>query len=401
MMRQAVEMTDALKRFVREHAGEDTAALLLKSGRYPGIDVPFAVTQIQARRQIKSKLPSWHACEALVFPSKVAAEQCSSEQTARYKQRFVRDTDVVCDLTGGLGVDTYFFSRKAYRVRYIERYPDYCEAARLNFRELGADNITVTEGDGTALPDTLPAPDVIYIDPARRAAGDKRVFALSDCEPDLVQLRETLLRKAPKVVAKLSPMADIRHTLSLLPGITEVHVLSVRNECKELIVVLEREGSGEPPVRCVNFTAEGAEQAFTFTFGEEAAAVAPPAGEVQAFLYEPNASVLKAGAFKCVAQRFGLQKLHPSSHLYTAGGEVPAFPGRVFRVEEVLPFTGATAKTIARSVPQANVAVRNFPVSVDELRKRTRIAEGGAVYLFATTLAGGEKVLVKCRKAGA
>lgn len=401
MMRQAVEMTDALKRFVREHAADDTATLLLKSGRYPGIDVPFAVTQIQARRQIKSKLPSWHACEALVFPSKVAAEQCSSEQTARYKQRFVRDTDVVCDLTGGLGVDAYFFSRKAYRVRYIERYPDYCEAARLNFRELGADNITVTEGDGTALPDTLPAPDVIYIDPARRAAGDKRVFALADCEPDLVQLRETLLRKAPKVVAKLSPMADIRHTLSLLPGITEVHVLSVRNECKELVVVLEREGSGEPPVRCVDFTAEGAEQVFAFTFGEEAAAVAPPAGEVQAFLYEPNASVLKAGAFKCVAQRFGLQKLHPSSHLYTAGGEVPAFPGRVFRVEEVLPFNGKTTKILSGSVPRANVAVRNFPLSVDELRKRTRIAEGGAVYLFATTLAGGEKVLVKCRKAEA
>lgn len=400
MMRQAVEMTDALKRFVREHAGEDTASLLLKSGRYPGVDVPFAVTQIQARRQIRAKLPSWYACEGLVFPSKVAAEQCSSEPTAQYKQRFVRNTDVVCDLTGGLGVDAYFFSRKAHRVHYIERYPDYCEAARLNFRELGAGNITVTEGDAVALLDMQPAPDVIYIDPARRAACDKRVFALPDCEPDLLQLRETLLRKAPKVVAKLSPMADIRHTLSLLPGVTEVHVLSVRNECKELIVVLEREGSGEPTVRCVNFTAEGAEQVFAFTFGEEAAAVAPPAGEVQAYLYEPNASVLKAGAFKCAAQRFGLQKLHPSSHLYTAGVELPDFPGRVFAVEEVFPFTGKTAKILSKSVPQANVAVRNFPLSVDEFRKRTRIAEGGPVYLFATTLAGSEKVAVKCRKTG-
>ncbi|MCC8171268.1 MAG: SAM-dependent methyltransferase [Parabacteroides sp.] len=393
-----MEMTDALKQFVREHANEDTAALLLKSGRYPGIDVPFAATQIQARRQIRTKLPSWYACDALVFPSKVAAEQCSSELTARYKQRFVRDTDVVCDLTGGLGVDAYFFSRKARRVNYIERYSDYCEAARLNFRELGAGNITVSEGDGTALLDTLPAPGVIYIDPARRGAGDKRVFALADCEPDLLQLRGMLLRKAPKVVAKLSPMADIRHTLSLLPGVTEVHVLSVRNECKELILVLEREGAGEPPVRCVDFTAEGAEQAFSFTFAEETAAVAPPANDVLPFLYEPNASVLKAGAFKCVAQRFGVQKLHTSSHLYTSQEEALGFPGRVFAVEEVIPFTGKTAKTLARKVPQANVAVRNFPLSVNELRKRTRIAEGGPVYLFATTLAGGEKVIVQCRK---
>lgn len=393
-----MEMTDELKQFIREHASADVTALLLKASRYPGIDVPFAVEQIQARRQIRTKLPSWYARESLVFPSKIAAEQCSSEWTGAYKQRLVRREDSVYDLTGGLGIDSYFLSRKAKKVVYIERYAAYCEAARLNFASLQAHNIEVLPGDGLQQLGVLPDPDVIYIDPARRAEGNKRVFALAGCEPDLTLCRETLLRKAPRVIAKLSPMADIQHTLSLLPETVQVHVLSVRNECKELLFVWERGGTAEPVIHCVNYTAEGTEQAFAFSFREEQTAVAPTAAGVGAYLYEPNASVLKAGAFKCIARRLGVEKLHVSSHLYTSDGEVPGFPGRVFEAEEVIPFNGKVCKTLGRTLPQANITVRNFPVSVDELRKRTRIAEGGSVYLFATTVGKGERVLIRCRK---
>lgn len=394
-----MKQTDTLRRFIREHASDDLPRLLLSAARYPGIDVPFAVEQIACRRQIRDKLPSWYAHEELVFPAKIAAEQCSSESTALYKQRLVESGRHVCDLTGGLGIDTYFLSRKAASVLYIERFPAYCEAARHNFEVLGADNIIIRQGDSAQLlPDLLPV-DVFYLDPARRAEGNRRVFALQDCEPDLPALLPLLWEKAPKVIAKLSPMADLHHTLSLLPQTTAIHVLSVRNECKELLFVLEREASvASPPVHCIHFNSRGEEEVYTFTLAEEQATMIEPARAVGRFLYEPNASLLKAGAFKSIVGRLGVAKLHTSSHLYTSGASVAGFPGRVFIVEEVIPFSGKSLKNLYKTLPQAHITVRNFPLSVDELRKRLKIKEGGDIYLFATTLSSGEKVLIRSRK---
>lgn len=394
-----MKQTEAFRQFIKEHAGDDLPRLLLSSARYPDIDVPFAVEQIASRRQIKDKLPSWYANDALLFPSKISAEQCSSEQTAVYKQRLVHPGDSLCDLTGGLGIDSYYFSRKVRQVTYIERFPAYCEAARNNFFVLGADNITVVEGDSTALAARLPQSDVFYIDPARRGEGNKRVFALQDCEPDLPALLPELFRHAPKIIAKLSPMADIRLTLDLLPGTTEVHVLSVKNECKELLFVVERDAAVDSPlVRCINYNSNGREESFSFSLEEERREELHLSDGVKTYLYEPNASLLKAGAFKTTASRFGLEKLHVSSHLYTSDAPVADFPGRSFRVEEIYPFTGKLCKGLSGLIPRANLTVRNFPLSVDELRKRTKIAEGGEVYLFATILKNNEKFLIKCKK---
>lgn len=390
---------DDLRQFIKEHAADDTNRLLLSASRFPGINVAFAVEQIVARRQIKDKLPSWYENDRLVFPSKIAAEQCSSEQTALYKGRLIADNMTLCDLTGGLGIDSYFFSRKAKRGIYIERFAAYCEAARHNFAALGALNIEVMEGDASELLSGLPAVDAFYIDPARRGEGNRRVFALQDCEPDLPKLLPELFSLSPLVIAKLSPMADIRLTLELLPHTTEVHVLSVRNECKELLFVMKREaGAGDPAIYCVNFTTDGREETFRFTTSEEQEAPAGLSEGVGVYLYEPNASLLKAGAFKVVASRLGVRKLQASSHLYTSDTLVAGFPGRTFRVEAVLPFTGKLCKSLSKEIPQANITTRNFPLSVDELRKRTKIADGGSVYLMATTLADGNKVLVKCKK---
>lgn len=418
-----MKLTDTLRAFIREHAADDLTRLLLSASRYPEIDVPEAVRQIAARRQIRDKLPSWYANDALYFPARTAAEQCSSEPTAHYKAALIPCGATLCDLTGGLGIDTYYFSRRAGQVVYMERFPAYAEAARHNFACLGAGNIRVIEGDSTALCETVEGIDVFYIDPARRGEGNRRVFALADCEPDLTRLLPRLLDKAPTVLAKLSPMADLRLTLDLLPGTTAVHILSVRNECKELVFRIDREAAKDgrsgktadpsaghdaaahpdapassPQITCVNFTASGKQETYAFTLPEEAAALAPPATAVAAYLYEPNASILKAGAFKSIAFRLHVAKLHASSHLYTSDRLAGDFPGRMFRVEEVIPFHGKSVKNLCRALPQANLTVRNFPLSADELRKRLKLKEGGDTYLFATTLADGEKVLIRCVK---
>lgn len=392
-------LTTSQIQFIKEHAADDLARLLLSAAKYPGMDIPFLVDQIAARRQIREKLPSWYENERLAFPSKIAAEQCSSEQTAAYKQELVGEDWTVCDLTGGLGIDSYFLSRKVKHLTYIERFPAYCEAAEYNFSVLGAGNITVVNGDITQFVEALPVVDAFYIDPARRGESNKRVFALQDCEPDLPGLLPELLKRSPRVIAKLSPMADIQMTLELLPGTTSVHVLSVKNECKELLFVTERGAEGrQPSIRCINFGTNGV-QSFLFTMEEERNAGLILAERVGAYLYEPNVSVLKAGAFKQIAVRMGVKKLQVSSHLYTSDQLVSGFPGRRFRVDEILPFTGKLCKGLSKTLPQANITVRNFPLSVEELRKRTKIADGGPVFLFATTLSDGKKVLVRCSKA--
>lgn len=387
-----------MKQFIKEHAEDDLSRLLLGAGRYPEVDVPFAVEQISARRQIRDKLPGWYGNDDLIFPAKVAAEQCSSERTAFYKLRLI-GTDVhLCDLTGGLGVDSYFFSQKAKQITYIERIPGYCDVARHNFSVLGADHIRVVEGDATRLFPEIPGVDIFYIDPARRDSGNRRVFALQACEPDLSSLLPALLRHAPEVIAKLSPMADICQTLSLLPGTTEIHVVSVKNETKELLFVIKREGqTNDPAVYCWNYTPEGKEELFSFTLAEEKEAVATYASHVKTYLYEPNSSLLKAGSFRA-ACRLGVEKLHKSSHLYTSDQLITDFPGRRFVVEKTLPFNNKLCKTLVRTIPRANITVRNFPLPVEGLRKRTKIAEGGPVYLFATTLKDNQKVIIKGRK---
>lgn len=384
-----------LLRFVDEHRDDNPDRLLLSAKHYPEVDMPLVVDQIMARRKVKDKLPSWWANKEVLFPSRVSAEQCSGELAAAYKQTLVSEGMRMCDLTGGLGVDSYFFSRKVEGLVYLERFASYCDAARHNFKVLGADNIEVVNGDSLSALEGKGPFDLFYIDPARRGEGDKRVFALRDCEPDLTALLPGLFEHAPRVIAKISPMADIRQTLALLPWTKEVHVVSVRNECKELLFVMDKGQSPStvnPRIVCVNLGS--GQVAFTFTLAEEERSPSRVSGEVGAYLYEPNTSILKAGAFKVLASRLRLRKLHVSSHLYASDMLVPDFPGRSFRVEEVIPFKDKACKSLSKRLPKANITTRNFPLSVAELRKRTRIADGGDCYLFATTLDGGEKVIV-------
>lgn len=395
-----MELTEQEKEYIRANKHEDISKLLLGAKRYPGLNVPFLVEQIASRRQIQGKLPSWAANDSLLFPSKISSEQCSSELTASYKQQLVSASDVLCDLTGGLGIDSYYFSRKVRSVVYVERFPLYCEVARHNFHMLKADDIQVVSADSRVYVEQLSPVDVFYLDPARRGEGNKRVFALSDCEPDLTQLLPRLLLKAKRVIVKISPMADIRQTMALLPGVLSVHVLSVKNECKELLFVIGREPVESPEIHCVNYkAADSSPQFFSFKMGDERDAAANYSSTVKKYLYEPNASILKAGAFKSVSLRYAMAKMHPNSHLYTSDVFVENFPGRIFEVEEVMPFSSKLAKTLVQSIPRANITVRNFPLSVEELRKKSKVKDGGDIYLFATVISANDKVLLRCRKA--
>ena len=398
-----MQMTDITRQFIRDHPEDDPAELLLHASRYQGVDMKTAIVQIKARRRIKYKLPSWYRDDRIIFPSILSAEQCSSEKTASYKQRLVKNTDWVCDLTGGLGVDTCFFARKVRRVTYVEREEGYCDTARNNLSLPGTVPIEIIHGDAvdliTKCDERINGADVFYCDPSRRGTGNKRKLAINDWEPDIMKII-ALLPKTCRIIIKLSPMMDVTQVLNLIPDVREVHVVSVKNDCKELLAVCYQTQSVDmqPSVYCINFTSANEEQSLRFSLHDERDANVPLAKATGRYLYEPNASVLKAGAYKSVAIAYGMEKLHTSSHLYTSGQLMASFPGRIFEIAEVIPFSNRICKTLKESVPQANITVRNFPLSVEELRKQTRITDGGTVYLFATTLSGNQKVMIKCTR---
>jgi len=385
------------RQFIEQHVNDDPALLRLKAKGAEGVDLPIAAEQIAIRQQLKEKLPDWAGNFDLVFPSRLSAEQCSSEQTARYKQQFVSGGSLM-DLTGGLGVDFFYLSQKAKNAVYIDRKGENCTISRHNFAHLGVENAEVIQGDSIAILSAWKHPiDFIYIDPSRRSDHNRRIYALHDCEPDVVKHKDLFLQKARQVLIKVSPMADVKSLLALFPEAKEVHIVSVRNECKEVLLLLDKDRANAAPViYCVNLAPEKTES-FTFSFPEEEQAAAGY-GAVAAYLYEPNAAILKGGAFKSVAVRYGVEKLSPHSHLYASDGLISEFPGRIFEVEKVILFDKKGKIELSSRFSQANISVRNFPVSVAEIRRQTGIKEGGEAYLFATTLKDNKIVVIQTRK---
>lgn len=338
-----------ISRFIREHLDDNPDQLLWKKNEYPDDRVVLAVEQIQARENIKEKLPSWYDCRDIFYPSKLSTEQCSSETTAPYKARLATGNSL-CDLTGGLGVDTYFFSRQVDKVTYVDAMI-VLRGCSFQFLALGATNIEVIHADATTVASQVIA-DTYYVDPARRTTDNKRVFALTDYAPNVLEIKETLLQQGQRLIIKISPMADLSAVLQLLPETTDVHVVSVRNECKELLFVLDKTPINQAVnIHTVNFATD-TEQYFSFLLEEEKDAQPRYMSHIGSYLYEPNSSVLKSGAFKLVANRYGLEKLHPHSHLYTSDHLVADFPGRAFQVKEILDFSSKLLKQISRSTPK-------------------------------------------------
>lgn len=379
--------------FIRQHAGDDVRSLALQAKRYPEVDMRVAATQIEGRRLAAAKLPTWAAVDGMIYPVRLSLEQCSSEVTARYKASLV-DGGRLADLTGGFGVDCSYMAERFEETTYIERNEELCRIASHNFPLLGC-SIRVVNADSEEALASLPHQDWIFIDPARRDKAGYKVVSLSDCTPDVCQLESLLMQKATRVMVKCSPMLDISQAVRELQFVSEVHVVSVNNECKELLLILERGTKEECPIHTINY--HGSEmQQFVHTVAEESAAVCPYTSTVGQYLYEPNSSLMKSGCYRLPAQRYGLSKLHPNTHLYTSDTLVGDFPGRVFRVEQACGFNKKELKALG--CRQANLAVRNFPERVDALQKRLKISDGGSTYLFATTLYDETKVLIVCTK---
>jgi len=308
-------------------------------------------------------------------------------------------------------VDCAFMAPAFDEVTYVERNPALCAIAVSNFAALGLRHISVVNGDGRELLEQLPMQDWIYLDPARRDTAGRKMVSLADCEPDVVELEPLLLRRARRVMIKCSPMLDISLALRQLTSVREVHVVSVQNECKELLLMLMgqqvnestslrvNESTGQQFIHAVNLRADGSvESDFAFCPSEEQACHPTYAESPGRWLYEPNASLLKAGCFKLPAERFGLQKLHPNTQLYTSDTLCTDFPGRVFEVVGQSGFGKQELKDLLGDLRKANLSVRNFPDSAEGLRRRLRLSEGGEDYLFATTAKSGKKMLIRCLK---
>ena len=379
--------------FIALHRNDDVRTLALQAGRYPTVDMRQAVTQIEGWQQAREKLPAWAAVDGIIYPPKISMEQCSSEKTAKYKAKQIEGKRFA-DLTGGFGIDFSYMARNFVEAYYIERNKSLCDIATANFSLLGLGHAKVMNGNSEELFESLPHLDWIFVDPARRDGDGRKVVALNDCEPNVVEL--DLMSKADKAMIKCSPMLDITMACRQLEHVSSVHIVSVNNECKELLIMLDSDDSTTFTTHCVNIMKDGM-QTFSFTQDEEDSASISYCNEVGKYLYEPNASVQKAGCPKSLS-KYNVKKLHPNSHLYTSDELVNNFPGRIFEIIEVLGFSKAEIKRV-QALGKANITVRNFPESVQLLRKRLKLTDGGDSYIFATTLNNGSKVLLSCRKA--
>ena len=451
-------MNQATQDFIRQHQDDDVRQLAFLGSKYPEVDMPFALDQIRGRKMARVKLPRWASLEGIIYPPHISMEQCSSESTALYKAELAarllglpasssgiemkaeNEIEFV-DLTGGFGVDfSYIAARLGVKSMYVERQAHLCEAAKENFERLGLKNAIVKNGDGIEVlhsfhpkkKDVASADDslgitydqplsllktnlglkIIFIDPARRDDAGNKVVSLKDCTPDVTVLQEEMLLKADYVIVKLSPMLDWHRAISELSHVREVHIISVNNECKELLLVLSARNMGDMEassadgevkhagnlrIYCVN-------DAQSFVCDEldmesSSVIIAPPVLEEMQYLYEPNASLMKAGCFSVLSERYGARMLSKNSHLFVSMEPIEDFPGRSFRIIAISSFNKKELKRYLSGIAKANIATRNFPLSVAELRKRLKLKDGGETYIFATTLSNESHVLVITEKA--
>ena len=450
-------MNDETREFVAMHRNEDVRELALKAKRVEGLDLPLALDQIAGWQIARKKLPQWASCEGIVYPPHISMEQCSSQFTAQYKSEIAQtllapaatvrarvsdsgesdnqttksepqlsdsaesvmqtaksafqlsdspesDTLVakraMVDLTGGFGVDFSYLARGFSQATYVERQRHLCDLAEHNMAALGLDQARIVCGDGVEYLRQMGPVDFIYLDPARRDEHGSRTYAIEDCTPNVLELRDLLLAKSQYTLVKLSPMLDWRKAVADFDGtVREVHIVATGNECKELLLVLGQQVHEEPSaprVFCVNDNQRIDYDSDAYTQGLRIGG--KPLPEAKNYLYEPNASIMKAGCFDLVEERFGVTQVGPSSHLFVSATPVADFPGRGFAIEAIGGMNKKDIKRLLNGTKQANIAVRNFPLTAPQLRKKLKLADGGPVYLFGTTMQGCDHVLLRTSK---
>jgi len=394
--------------FISRHKGDDVRKLALQGTKDAAVDLSFALQQIAGWQKARQKLPSWASIEGIVYPPHISMEQCSSEQTARYKASIAGEGQLVVDLTAGLGVDLSFISQGFHHAVHVEQNEQLCAISSNNYKQLGLNQIEVLCGDGTAYLHTMPHADLLFIDPARRDEHGARTYGIADCTPNVLELCDEMLQKADRVMIKLSPMLDWRKAVKDLGKVREVHIVSVDNECKELLLVLSAEET-TLQMFCVNnenifhYCEEMQVSSADETFQTSASLATSESSfndvlQEGSFLYEPNASIMKAGCFRLLENQFGLRQLDKNSHLFASDREIKDFPGRRFIIDRTTSMNKRELKTALAGITSANISVRNFPLSVAELRKRLKFKEGGQQYIFATSVAGRGHTLIICHK---
>lgn len=393
---------EATIQFVRKHRDGDVRTLALQARRDSDIDLPWALDQIQGWQISRRKLPSWAAIDGIVYPPHLSMEQCSSEQTARYKHDVVDSLPdgnhkTLIDLTGGFGVDFSFMATGCERAIYVERQEHLCKIAKNNFELLGLTHATVIHSDAADVLQGLntdPASTLFYLDPARRDSNSARTYAITDCTPNVLELLPHLFKASRHILIKLSPMLDWHKAVTDLGNrVAQVHIVSVGNECKELLLLLNASHEGEPVIHCVN---DG--QRLTFMPSQNNVTVPLADGDDYAFLYEPNASVMKAGCFGLLTERYPIKALAIDSHLFVSNEDIKDFPGRQFVITNQTTMNKKEVKQALAGITHANVATRNFHLTAQQLRQRLKLKDGGDTYLFGTTNHAGQHLIYICRK---
>lgn len=379
--------------FINENINSNTADLLLKKNHHSDVDIKLLVEQIEAKQRCKTKLPTWFNTEKIYYPNKLNIEQTSSEVTAKYKSSLITG-DSIIDLTGGFGIDCYYFSKKFKEVTHCEINSELSEIVSHNYKELGVNTIETITNDGVSeLLNNNKQYDWVYIDPSRRHDTKGKVFFLKDCLPDVPKHLNTIFNHTNNVMIKTSPLLDISVGISELNYVKTIHIIAVNNEVKELLWILEKGFEAETTIKTVNIN-KTAEEMFDFKLNEEQA-ITTNFSEPLTYLYEPNAAVLKSGGFKSVSKQLNVLKLHQHTHLYTLQ-ELVEFPGRRFKIDRVLPYNKQLLKKELHE--KANISTRNFPEAVQQIRKKFKIKDGGDTYVFFTTNLHNEKIVIICKK---
>ena len=394
------------EQFIRNHLTADVHTLALGS-RPHGVDMLYALTQISGWQAASLKVPLWASTEGIVYPKHLSLEQCTSQYIAQYKASFIESLlsygFKMADITGGFGVDCFFISRSASQVYYNEMSAELCDCARANFKALGRPEIeincsTAEEFVTSLAPDSL---DLIYLDPARRGDAGRKLISISDCQPDTVALQDDLLHISAYVMVKLSPMLDVSKALTELHNVSHVFIIGLEGECKEITLLMQRGFEAEPTITAVDIKANGTpESAVSSAKSTDNALPLPIASPEQlqpgTFISEPSAPYMKSALFRTIAASTGTALLHPDTHLFWSKEKPESFPGRVFRLEGIIPFDKKSLSALAKT--QANLSVRNFPETAPQLQKKLKLRDGGPRYLIATTLADSRRVLLDLRK---
>ena len=381
-----------IQNFIYSNTDLSLEKLALQKNPFPEIEYVTILNQIDCRFKCKKKLPTWFATKNIIFPTKISIEQTSSETTANYKSQLVSSNSLI-DLTGGFGVDDYYFSKTVKNVVHCELNQELSEIVSHNFKQLQVSNIETQFGDSTEILKKLNQKfDSIYIDPSRRSDTKGKVFMLKDCLPNVVELLDFYFNYSDKILVKTAPILDITAGLSELKSVKNIHIIAVENEVKELLWEIEKNYESEISIKTVNLNKEK-NQHFEFILNSNIEAnFSLPLN----YLYEPNSAIMKSGGFLEIGNQYSLKKLHQHSHLYTANEKID-FPGRIFEIQNSIEYSKKEMKQFLEN-KKANITTRNFPETVENIRKKWKIKDGGNVYCFFTINKNDDKIVLICKK---